>query len=180
MASAVASFVLGAQFGCEQSGGGIEIGNDAGFGEGDRLVGLVLPDLTREPFRQFELHQGRHPAIARGPEFRRPVRRQGTNPSGIRSRQTHSRLPGDADDAVALTSAAPSANHLVHCDIAGAASKDPHQLLIMSLRLLTEFHRRPSSGVAMAGATLSGHHRPSLLLPLRVGLVYVLQIPLRA
>jgi hypothetical protein len=38
----------------------IEIGDHAGFGEGDHPIGLVLADLARQPLRQFELHDGRH------------------------------------------------------------------------------------------------------------------------
>ena len=49
-----------AEIGGRQRDRRIEIGDDAGFGEGDHLIGLILPHLALEPLREFQLHDGRH------------------------------------------------------------------------------------------------------------------------
>ena len=59
-------FVPGTEIGGRQRDGGVERNDNAGFGKGDYLIGPGLPALSAQPFRQFDLHDGRHeplPAI---------------------------------------------------------------------------------------------------------------------
>jgi hypothetical protein len=52
--------VLPMQIGGKQSDGGVQRNNDALQRIGDDLIGLVLTHFPDQPFRQLELHDGRH------------------------------------------------------------------------------------------------------------------------